>query len=459
MVIPGWEKLSLRGRLLLPLGLIFAVAFLAGGAALQIFAPAQLIEETEPAARSAKAVSIALNEALQTSQNPQATLEAFARSLGASEAIRYRPAGTGLDVHPADAAPPLGAVPRWFVHLFDLPDIKGAYPVVIDGKRVGDVVFAPDVSADIYEKWIGFLAIACSAVALMLLTGAIAYFIARSTLQPLQQLGDGLTRIRLGEYEQPIAPSGPPEIRKGAQEANELARTLNRLSQDNRRLLRQIVSLQDDERQDMARELHDELGPLLFGIRASTVALLESIPLDEAKAKDAAEGILQSVETLQQANRRILDRLRPLYIQELGLERSIQTLLQNAKAQAPGLAVTSRIDADLNGVDAPLALTIYRVIQEAVTNVLRHANARTMHVTAGIDRRDAIVEISDDGVGFAEQQVFGRGLTGMLERTRALSGSLELLREEGRTRVRCRLPLGDAVSPALTAEEDNGQSA
>jgi two-component system sensor histidine kinase UhpB len=454
-----WERLSLRARLLLPLGLLFAVAFLAGGAALQVFAPAQLIEETEPAARSAKAVSVALNSALQVSQNPHATLEAFAQSLGASEAIRYRPIGSDLDIHPTEVETPLGSVPRWFVHLFDLSEIKGAFPIMIEGKRVGDIVFAPDVSADIYEKWIGFLAIACSAVALMLLTGAIAHFIARSALQPLRHLGDGLTRLRLGQYEQPIAPSGPPEIRKGAQEANELARTLNRLSQDNRRLLRQIVSLQDDERQDMARELHDELGPLLFGIRASTVALLESIPPSQAKSKGAAEGILQSVETLQQANRRILDRLRPLYIQELGLERSIQTLLQNAKAQAPGLNVTSEIGADLNRVDVLLSQTIYRVIQEAVTNVLRHAEAKAMHVAASIDDREVTVEVSDDGTGFAADQIFGRGLTGMLERARALSGTLELLREEGRTCVRCRLPVSDAASRARGTEGDGVQSA
>ena len=454
-----WESLSLRARLLLPLGLLFAAAFLAGGAALQIFAPAQLIEETEPASRSAKAVSIALNGALQVSQNPQATLEAFAQSLGASEAIRYRPIGAELDARSTEVGTSLGSVPRWFVHLFDLPEIKDAFPVMIEGKRVGDIVFAPDVSADIYEKWVGFLAIACSAVALMLLTGAIAYFIARSVLQPLRHLGDGLTRMRLGQYEQPIAPSGPPEIRKGAREANELAHTLNRLSQDNRRLLRQIVSLQDDERQDMARELHDELGPLLFGIRASAVALLESIPPGQAKSKGAAEGIMQSVETLQQANRRILDRLRPLYIQELGLERSIQTLLQNAKAQAPGLNVTSQIGADLNRVDGLLSQTIYRVIQEAVTNVLRHAEANAMHVAASIDGREVTVDISDDGIGFAADQIFGRGLTGMLERARALSGTLELLREAGRTCVRCRLPVSDAASRARGAEEDGVQSA
>ena len=458
-MIQIWERLSLRARLLLPLGLVFAVALLAGGVSLQIFATTQLIEETEPAARSAKAVAAALNGALQASHNPQATLDAFVQSLGTSEGIRFRRLGSSLDDRLPEVQTPLGTVPDWFVRLLVLPEFKTAFPVEIGGKQVGDIVVAPDMSADVYEKWIGFLAIACSAIGLMLSTGAIAHFTARSALQPLQDLGDGLTRMRSGEYEQPIAPSGPPEIRKSAQEANELARTLNRLSQDNRRLLRQIVSLQDDERQDMARELHDELGPLLFGIRANTVALLESIPSGQAKSKGAAEGILQSVETLQQANRRILDRLRPLYIQELGLERSILTLLQNAKAQAPDLKVTSRIGAGLNGVDGLLSQTIYRVIQEAVTNVLRHANARAMHVTADVNDREAVVEISDDGIGFAADQMFGRGLTGMLERARALSGTLELLREEGRTCVRCRLPLGDTVSRAQGTEEDGGQSA
>jgi two-component system sensor histidine kinase UhpB len=298
------------------------------------------------------------------------------------------------------------------------------------------------MSADIHEKWIGFLAIACSGAALMLLAAAIAHFAARSALRPLQNLGDGLTRMRRGNYEQLIIPAGPPEIRKSAREANELARTLHHLSQDNRNLLRQIVSLQDDERHDMARELHDELGPLLFGIRANTVALLESTPARETALRRAAESILQSVETLQQANRRILDRLRPLYIEELGLQKSIQTLLQNAKAQTPELKVTSRIDARLNEIEGLMSQTVYRVIQEAVTNVLRHAKAGSMHVAAEIDGAELVVEISDDGIGFPPDRRFGRGLTGMQERVRALSGTLELLREAGRTSVRCRLPAG-----------------
>ena len=133
-----WERLSLRTRLLLPLGLMFVAALLAGAVSLQIFATAQLMEESEPAARSARAVAAALNGALRTSSNPQATLEAFARSLGASEAIRFRRLGTDLDVHPPEVQTPLGTVPDWFVRLLAAPEFSTAFPVMIDGKQIGE---------------------------------------------------------------------------------------------------------------------------------------------------------------------------------------------------------------------------------------------------------------------------------------------------------------------------------
>jgi len=146
---------------------------------------------------------------------------------------------------------------------------------------------------------------------------------------------------------------------------------------------------------------------------------------------------------LQQANRRILDRLRPLYIQELGLERSVETLLQNARSQAPEMSLTSSIDRRLADVDGILSQTIYRVIQEGVTNVLRHAKASSMNVDAAIEGDHLVIEISDDGAGFPQGNVFGRGLTGMHERVRALSGTFQFLREGGRTYIRCRLPAGE----------------
>lgn len=449
-----WKSLSLRQRLLLPLGGMFVAVLLLGGISLQIFAPTQLVDENEPAARATKAVADALASALQTSANPEQTLDAFVHALGTAEAIHFRRTGTPLSADPpVEVRTSLGRVPSWFVELLGVPDVRASFPVTIGGKPVGDMVFSPDISADLYEKWIAFLALVSSGIALMVLTGIIAYFTTGAALEPLRRLGEGLTRMRMGEYDRLIRPSGPPEIRRGAEEANELARTLGQLSRDNRSLLRRIVSLQDDERRDMARELHDELGPLLFGIRANTVALREQIPPDQIGLAPAAEGILHSVEALQLANRRILDRLRPLYIQELGLANSIQTLLQYAKAQAPNLQLNARIDPGLNELDGLLSQTVYRVIQEAVTNVLRHAQACSISVTATIEYPDVSVEVSDDGIGFPEERVFGRGLTGMQERVRALSGTLELSREQGCTFVRCRLRAEEAASDTPAAKQ------
>jgi two-component system, NarL family, sensor histidine kinase UhpB len=222
--------------------------------------------------------------------------------------------------------------------------------------------------------------------------------------------------------------------------ANELALTLKRLSLDNRDLLRRLVSVQDDERRDLARELHDELGPLLFAIRANATVLAEASPGQPPEPAPARE-ILQAAEALQQANRRILEGLSPLYAQELGLEQSIHSLLRNAQSQSPAIKLTASIDSRLNGVDGLLSQTTYRVIQEAVTNVLRHARARAMDVRAAIAEKDIVIELSDDGIGFNPEDGFGRGLTGMNERVRALNGSFELVRDQGRTLVRCHLPL------------------
>jgi two-component system sensor histidine kinase UhpB len=445
-----WGALSLRKRLFLPLGTMFAVALLLGGVSLHIFTTEQLVEETAPGGRSAKAVADSLNAAVQSSANPRQTLDAFVQALGTSEAIQFRAAGTAPSQNaPVDVRTPLGKVPQWFIRLLTLPDFGTSYPVMLGGERVGDIVFAPDLSADIFEKWVSFLAILLSTIVLTAATWVIAYFAAGSALRPLDELGAGLTRMRSGDYGRPIKAAGPPEIRRSCEEANELARTLDTLSHDNRILLRKIVSLQDDERRDLARELHDELGPLLFGIRASTIALAESVPRDKNLAA-STESILQSVEALQRANRRILDHLRPLYVQELGLEKSVNTLLQNARSQAGDIALTSRIDPRLNDLDGLLAQTVYRVIQEGVTNVLRHAKASSMSVEAAIDGDELAIDISDDGVGFSADGMLGRGLTGMHERVRALSGTFKLSREAGKTHVRCRVPIAESAADAAS---------
>ncbi|MGY3529272.1 two-component system sensor histidine kinase UhpB [Bradyrhizobium sp. USDA 4461] len=434
-----WNRRSLRARLLLPMAAMVVGALLLGGLALQTFSPEQFEDENAQGARSAQRVAEALNAALAAADNPQQTLNAFATSLRAPAAIAFVPSGADWQGAASDTY--RGSVPAWFTALLQIPELGSSHPVAIRTAHVGDIVFRPDLSAEILEKWVGFLAIAGSSAALMLLAGLSAYFTTGSALRPLEQLGAGLTRMRNGVYDAAIPLAGPPEIRKSCAEANELAATLKRLSRDNRDLLRKLVAVQDDERRELARELHDELGPLLFAIRANATALSDPEAEGPPEPGSPAHGILAATEALQQANRRVLEGLSPVYIAELGLAASVQALLRNAQSQAPNLQVTSRIDHRLNDLDGLLAQTTYRVIQEGVTNVLRHANATEMDVTATVNEDQIEIEISDDGIGLPQDLTFGRGLTGMHERARALDGDLQLCREQGKTIVRCGLPL------------------
>jgi two-component system sensor histidine kinase UhpB len=433
-----WYNLSLRGRLLLPIAAMIVGALLLGLLALQIFSPDQFENENAQQADATRAVAEGLNAALAAAHNPEQILAAFAGGLGTSQAIRYMPPGVATD---RSSAMQNSGAPTWFTSRLTIPDLVATYPIKIGSAPAGSIVFAPDLSADVFEKWMGFVAIVASGSALLLLAAISAYLTSGTALRPLAQLGAGLTRMRNGNYATAIPVVGPPEIRKSCQEANQLATTLAGLSRDNRELLRRIVAMQDDERRELARELHDEMGPLLFAVRANAVALSESAADGTPEPGSATHGILEAAEALQRANRHILERLSPIYVAEIGLYESIQTLLRTTQSQARRLRLSSAIDPKLDDLDGLLSQTCYRVIQEGLTNVLRHAHATRMDITATIESGQIAIAISDDGIGLPDGWSFGRGLTGMHERVRALDGILEVLREDGRTVVRCRLPL------------------
>jgi two-component system sensor histidine kinase UhpB len=442
-----WKRLPLRVRLFLPTTALIAASLLFGIFALQVFSPEQFENENEEGIALAKAITRGLNASLAVTANPRQALDAFAEGVGTTDAIQFRKAEVSTDVPKIRLT--ADNVPGWFIALLRIPDIASAHPVMIGARRVGDIIYAPDLSADLLEKWLGFLAIVLSGSVLLVLAALSAYLTTTMALRPLEQLGAGLARMQRGDYDSAIPLLGPPEIRKSCEEANQLARKLKRLAQDNRGMLRKIVSLQDDERRELAMELHDELGPLLFAIRANAIALSGTFAGATAGDPEAPSNqILEAAEAVQHASRRILEGLSPLYLEELGLEKSIQTLLQNAHSTLPTVATTSQVDPRLDSLDRLLSQTIYRVIQEAVTNVIRHAQATTLNVVATMRDEAVTIEVSDDGIGFPDNVSLGRGLTGMSDRSRALDGKLDLLREGGRTMVRCWLPL---TSPSYQA--------
>jgi signal transduction histidine kinase len=430
-----WKMLPLRFRLFLPtVGLIVA-SLLFGIFSLEIFSPDQFENESEDAAALVRTVTKGLNTALAVAANPEPTLDAFADGIGKGDTIQYRKADTSVSKPKIRLS--TDGVPSWFVGLLRIPNLATAHPIIVGEKHVGDILFVPDLTPDLNEKWLGFLAIVLSGSVLLVLAAISAYLTTTMALRPLEQLGAGLARMQQGDFESTIPLLGPPEVRKSCEEANQLARKLKRLAQDNRGMLRKLVSLQDDEREEIAKELHDELGPLLFAIRANAIALSGSSTDPESPSNQ----LLEAAAAVQHASRRILEGLSPLYLEELGLEKSIETLLQNAHSALPSVATSAEVDPRLEGLDPLMSQTIYRVIQEAITNVIKHAQATMLNVVAVMRDQAVTIEVSDDGIGFPDNVSLGRGLTGMSDRSRALDGKLDLLREDGRTVVRCWLPL------------------
>jgi two-component system sensor histidine kinase UhpB len=173
-------------------------------------------------------------------------------------------------------------------------------------------------------------------------------------------------------------------------------------------------------------------------------------PETEALRKHG-HAVLEQVNGLQQLTRRILEKLRPVGLAELGLREALGALLRVWNESHPGVAIETAISPSLCETGETADLTIYRVVQEALTNVFRHADATEVNVSiapaerpAGEgDRRDyALVRISDNGHGLKPDQKFGFGLTGMRERLLALGGTLTVASGERGVTIEAMVPVG-----------------
>ena len=208
---------------------------------------------------------------------------------------------------------------------------------------------------------------------------------------------------------------------------------------ENRMLTQKLVSIQDDERKELVRELHDEVGPYLFAIRAGALSL-------EAQAKRGAVApaafsancrtLVEQVNEVQRMNSSTLGRLRPQALGDLGLTAALEALIGGWSSVGPGLEVTLSLAPELDGVDETTALTIYRIVQEGLTNVRRHSGATQAEVAAGFMEDDGgqetiVVSVRDNGAGLPREPRQGLGLLGMSERVRALGGVMELNGAEG----------------------------
>jgi two-component system sensor histidine kinase UhpB len=218
----------------------------------------------------------------------------------------------------------------------------------------------------------------------------------------------------------------------------------------NRDLARQLILVQENERRALARELHDELGQNCTGIRADAAYILHARPGDHAGIMASAQRITATSEALHRLVNQMLRRLRPATIDSLGLVPALQELCENWEEQT-GVSCGFFPYAVPDQLDEPTCITLFRLVQEGLTNVTRHAHATRVRVElrCGEGERALMLSVEDDGCGMAQDggRQAGFGLIGMRERVAALEGRLQISSHPGcGVRIDAMLPMAGGAA-------------
>jgi signal transduction histidine kinase len=219
---------------------------------------------------------------------------------------------------------------------------------------------------------------------------------------------------------------------------------LRRLFAENRHLVARLLDVQEQERRRLARELHDELGQTLNAIKLDALAL-PGFSAD-AGLGATAQRIACNADHVYRTAGDLVRNLRPPALDELGLVAALEACVDRWRSSHPVLEVQLSAGGDLDGLGEKLNLAIYRIVQEALTNCVRHARAANFYIDLTREPGAAgrvLLEMRDDGKGFDTQAVAGHGggLAGLRERISLLGGRFELLSGNGKgTTMRIDIP-------------------
>jgi two-component system sensor histidine kinase UhpB len=376
---------------------------------------------------------------LQDTPDPQKGAVALANSLQYLRQVRI---GVGQGALASALAVPWnlgGESPAWFRKLVSPPLAIAAIPAPTRHGGTLYILIAADPTRAIDESWSQVRAEAATAgvLALAVLLATTAFV--RFSLRPLGVAGAALARLEGGDYGARAEAKGSPEFVEICTRINRLAEALSALNVANRQLIDRVLDAHDEERKTIARELHDEIGPHLFALRANATLLAGRIGEGAPEAATrAAAAIRDQVGALQQANRRILAELRPAALEELGLPAAIEALAEQWRRSEPEVTLVVSASPRIAELGPRASLTVYRFVQEALTNAFRHSRARRIVATFAYEAPTSEpaladpalsglrIRVSDDGRGFGPETADGMGLSGMRERVRALGGVLAL---------------------------------
>lgn len=224
----------------------------------------------------------------------------------------------------------------------------------------------------------------------------------------------------------------------------------------NRELAQRLLQLQDQERLAIARELHDELGQHCTALRMDA-AYLGRVQ-EPAQVDAAARRMASSAELLHEGVRRLLRRLRPAELDELGLPAALRSLCDSWESRSCLRCTLTLRGADVQGLDSlgeAQDTAVYRVAQEALSNAVRHAHAQQVQMTLDVQARAVTLSVQDDGCGIdPARSTRGLGLLGATERAAALGGRFEVSGAPGAgTCVRLDIPRARPASTRRAAAD------
>jgi two-component system, NarL family, sensor histidine kinase UhpB len=458
-----FRRYSIRTQLLLALVCLWTIGCLIGGAVTILQARKSTRIEVSAAMNLAEGLVRDAIPFVEMAASPSEALISIPNQVGAVRHIRISSKGTS-DL-PVESTPQKGSAvqqklvdvgspaPGWFAVLIAPPPETRTIPVTSNGQELGSIMLSSASSDEIAEAWENATQLAKAAVLLGIASIVILHLLFGRVLAPLRSLAAGLLDLGRSDYDVRLPLPQARDLAVIAESFNGLAADLASMKAENRRLSQRLITAQDDERRQTALDLHDEVGPYLFGLKATTTSLangLSGTPL-EGRARE----MLTMVEGLQSINRNILNRLRPMALGQVPFSELLSALVVERAALQPGISFKLSADGLLSSYGESIDLTLYRCLQEGLTNVIRHANAHQCSVAVmhGIDENrsadrpaSVILTIADDGQGIDHSVSRGSGIQGMQERAQALGGECRLESMPGQgTILRVEIPIPDVT--------------
>ncbi len=441
--------MGLRVRLTLLLSLIFGATLAVGIAYLLADVRQAVLDElnasSEPATILLQSVVAPSDNAVSASQ-----LSDLAARLTRDAAIRH----LRFEVVASGARPMLsepraeaiaGAAPAWFAALVRPPPTELVHRVAYAG---GDIVIAADPDDEIAEAWRETQT--TMAVLIVMCVGAIVLvflFVGRA-LRPLSEVARALEGIEHGQFTTRVPAIGLADIDAITARYNHMAAALAHSHAENLELAQRSLEIQEQERRHLAHELHDEMGQSITAIKALAVSIRERLELSDSGLAERAATITDVSSDIYARVRRMMARLHPVVLDELGLVAAIELMVDDWNTHHEDCFCSFSAPRDLPALNAAARIGVYRIAQEALTNIARHAGAEqaSIELRCVSDLHDApLLEllVTDNGCGFVPgAQRRGLGLLGIQERVEALGGALNLDATPGAgLRLRARLPL------------------